>query len=200
MAAQRLFGYTAEQAVGRNISMLIPADRLDEEKQIITRLSAGERIEHYATLRLGKGGQEIPVSLTISPVKDEYGKVIMVSKIVRDITDRREAEKALRRNEKNLADFFNNAPVCVRWIGADGIILRANRTELELLGYSADEYVGRHIADFHADKSLVLEKRLQNSNPDQEGLIKSSSQLKAQVRAASSACFKPPMGGLKVRN
>ena len=154
-AAQRLFGYTAQEAVGRHISMLIPADRTEEESLIIARLRAGERIEHYDTVRLRNDGQEVPVSLTISPVKDEDGRIIMASKIVRDITERRNAEVALRRSEKNLADFFDNATVCIHWVGPDGIILRANNAELELLGYSAEDYVGRHIADFHADQPVI---------------------------------------------
>ena len=154
-AAERLFGYTAEQAVGRHISLLIPADRLDEEERIVTRLRAGESVEHYDTVRVRRDGQHVPVSLTISPIKDAEGRIVMVSKIVRDITERREMEDARRRSEQSLADFFENANVCLHWVGPDGTILRANRAELELLGYPAEEYVGRHIAEFHADQPVI---------------------------------------------
>ena len=154
-AAERLFGYTAKQAVGRHISLLIPADRTDEEERIINRLRTGEQIEHFDTVRVRSDGQRVAVSLTISPVKDAEGRIVMAFKIVRDITERRAAEHARRRSEQSLADFFENANVCLKWVGPDGIILRANRAELELVGYPAEEYVGRHVAEFHNDQPVI---------------------------------------------
>ena len=103
-AAERLFGFTAEQAIGRHISLVIPPDRLAEEEQIIASLRAGKRIEHYETERLRSDGQHIIVSLTISPLKDDSGNVIGASKIVRDITDRRRAESDLQRLAADLSD------------------------------------------------------------------------------------------------
>jgi two-component system, chemotaxis family, CheB/CheR fusion protein len=94
-AAQRLFGYTAEQAVGRHISFLIPADRADEEDRILARLRAGERVYHFDTVRVRSDGQPVHVSLTISPVRDEAGRVVGASKIARDITDRKQAEELI---------------------------------------------------------------------------------------------------------
>jgi PAS domain S-box-containing protein len=75
--------------------------------------------------------------------------------IVRDITERKKAEVALRKSERELADFFDNAAIGLHWVGKNGIILRANKAELEMLGYTRDEYLGKHIADFHADQSVV---------------------------------------------
>ncbi len=92
VAAERLFGYTAEQAVGRHISLLFPADRAEEE-EIIARIRGGERVKHFDTVRVRSDGQHIPVSLTISPIKDEVGRIVGASKIARDITDRKESEK-----------------------------------------------------------------------------------------------------------
>ncbi len=94
-AAERLFGFTAEQAVGRHISLLFPADRLEEEEEIIARIRAGERVKHFDTVRVRSDGQHIPVSLTISPIRDETGRTVGASKIARDITDRKESEKRL---------------------------------------------------------------------------------------------------------
>ena len=94
-AAQRLFGYSDEQAVGQNISLLFPADRADEEPLIVARLRAGERVEHFDTVRVRSNGQPIHVSLTISPIRDEAGQVIGASKIVRDITDRKQSEERI---------------------------------------------------------------------------------------------------------
>jgi len=94
-AAQRLFGYTAEQAVGRHISFLIPADRAEEEDRILARIHAGERVYHFDTVRLRSDGQSIHVSLTISPIRDETGRIVGASKIARDITDRKQAEERI---------------------------------------------------------------------------------------------------------
>ncbi len=103
-AAERLFGHTAEQAVGQHISLVIPADRLNEEEQIIANLKAGKRIEQYETERIRRDGQPILVSLTISPIKDDSGKVIGASKIVRDVTDRKRLEDNLRRLAADLSE------------------------------------------------------------------------------------------------
>jgi two-component system CheB/CheR fusion protein len=94
-AAERLFGYTAEQAVGRHISFIIPADRAEEENQILARLRAGERVYHFDTVRVRSDGQPIHVSLTISPIRDEAGRIVGASKIARDITDRKQAEERI---------------------------------------------------------------------------------------------------------
>ena len=103
-AAERLFGFTSEQAIGRHISLVIPPDRLAEEEEIIASLREGKRIEHYETERLRSDGQHIYVSLTISPIKDESGHVVGASKIVRDITDRKRAESDLQRLAADLSD------------------------------------------------------------------------------------------------
>jgi two-component system sensor histidine kinase VicK len=96
-AAQRLFGYHAAEMIGESVLKLIPPDRLDEEPRIITRLKQGERIEHFETKRMTKDGSLLDVSLTISPIKDAQGHIIGVSKIARDITEKKQEE--LRKND-----------------------------------------------------------------------------------------------------
>jgi len=91
-SAQRLFGYSAEQAVGRHVSFLFPPERMEEEDHILARLRAGERVYHFDTVRVRSDGQPIHVSLTISPIKDETGRIVGASKIVRDITESKRAE------------------------------------------------------------------------------------------------------------
>ncbi|MFL6274705.1 MAG: PAS domain S-box protein [Blastocatellia bacterium] len=91
--AERIFGYPADEAVGRNIAMLIPEDRQDEEPQILSRIRRGERIDHYETIRRTKDGRKINISVTISPIKDSTGRIIAASKIARDITEQKQAEK-----------------------------------------------------------------------------------------------------------
>ncbi len=104
--AERLFGFTAEEAVGRPITIIIPADRLDEEREILARLSRGERIEHFETIRHSKGGRRIDVSLTVSPIRDSYGRIIGASKIARDVTERRMVEEALRDADRRKDEFL----------------------------------------------------------------------------------------------
>ena len=103
-AAERVFGYAADEAVGRPITMLFPADRLDEEERIITRIRSGERVEHFDTVRLRKDGSAVPISLTISPIRDGEGRIIGASKIARDITERKRLEDQLRQVAADLSN------------------------------------------------------------------------------------------------
>ncbi len=90
-----------------------------------------------------------------TPYFDEQGALLGALNIVVDITDRKRAEEQLRRSERELSEFFENATLGLHCVGPDGIILRANQAELNLLGYAADEYLGHHIAEFHADKEVI---------------------------------------------
>jgi PAS domain S-box-containing protein len=102
-AAERMFGYAEHEAIGLPITMIIPPDLYEEEHDILRRLRAGERVEHFETVRLTKAGQRIDVSLTISPLRDLAGRIIGYSKIARDITKAKRAEAALRQSERRLA-------------------------------------------------------------------------------------------------
>jgi PAS domain S-box-containing protein len=282
-AAERIYGYTAEEILGKPIDEVIPEERSAQEDQIFARVAAGENVNHYETTRRSRDGRLVDVSLTISPIRDALGKVIGVSKIARDIserkrterilienrlmlsmamqssrmgawerdvstgiitwtdefetilglkkdefrgteehfyqlifeddrdaafhevelavrehrpysiefrlyradgsirwiegrgeavysergepvrlygividiTDRKESELALARSEANLHNFLENASVAIHWVDANGIILWANKAELEMLGYSADEYIGRPVRDFHVDEPVI---------------------------------------------
>ncbi len=101
--AERLFGFTEGEALGKPITIIIPPDRLHEEKNILERLRRGERIDHYETVRVAKDGRLIDISLTISPLRDTQGNLCGASKIARDITERKRAEAALRESEERLA-------------------------------------------------------------------------------------------------
>jgi PAS domain S-box-containing protein len=103
-AAERLFGYSSEEAVGRHISLVIPPERIAEEDHIIASLKAGQRIDHFETERQRRDGQRISVSLTVSPIKDDAGNVIGASKIVRDVTERKRVEADLRRLAAHLSE------------------------------------------------------------------------------------------------
>jgi two-component system, chemotaxis family, CheB/CheR fusion protein len=103
-AAERLFGFTAQQAVGHHISLVIPPELMHEENRIVEQLKSGQRIEQYETERMRSDGQRIMVSLTISPIKDDAGNVTGASKIVRDVTDRHRLEDHLRRLAADLSE------------------------------------------------------------------------------------------------
>ncbi len=141
--AERLFGYAAEEAVGQNITLIIPPERRDEERTIVEQLTRGERVDHFETVRMRKDGSLLDVALTISPMKDASGRVVGASKLARDITERKRAEEALRQAQTDLAhasrlttmgEFtaslahevkqpiaaaVTDANTCVRWITRD---------------------------------------------------------------------------------
>lgn len=94
-AAEMMFGFTAEEQIGRSILTIIPPDRNNEEKDVITRIKRGEVVDHYETVRRRRDGTLFPISLTISPIRDESGTVVGASKIARDITERKRAEEAV---------------------------------------------------------------------------------------------------------
>jgi PAS domain S-box-containing protein len=97
--AQRIFGFTPEEAVGRSIIMIIPIERRDEEKHILGRLRRGEHIDHFETVRITKNGGRVNVSLAISPVRNSKGEIIGASKVARDITERKKAQEAIQESK-----------------------------------------------------------------------------------------------------
>jgi PAS domain S-box-containing protein len=149
-AAERTFGYSAEEAVGSHISLIIPPERLGEEDQIIARLRAGHRVEHFETERRRRDGSLIFVSLTISPIRDDAGNVVGASKIARDVTRQREAEDRERRlfaeaaaaNAKFRA-FFDQGALFAGIMEVDGTILEPNRLSWEGCGFTREQIVGK---------------------------------------------------------
>jgi PAS domain S-box-containing protein len=148
-AAERIFGYTADQAVGRHISLVIPPERIAEEDDIIARLKAGQRIEHFETERVRRDGQRLLVSLTISPIRDEAGNVVGASKIVRDVTERRQAQQRERELRADAAEadtkfraFFEQGALFAGIMDVDGTIVEPNRLSWEGCGYTREQVTG----------------------------------------------------------
>src|SRR6202034_321193 len=94
--AERLFGYTASEAIGQSVTMLMPPERVNEEPGILERIRRGQRIDHYETVRRRKDGTLLHISISVSPVVDAWGTIVGASKIARDITERKQAEERLR--------------------------------------------------------------------------------------------------------
>jgi PAS domain S-box-containing protein len=132
--ADRLFGYTADEAIGRPVTMLIPPERLDEEPDILARIRNGERIEHYETVRRRKDGSLIDISLTVSPMKDASGRIVGASKIARDITERKQAEARLRDSERRLQELLAAIPAAIYTTDAQGRVTYYNEAAVELTG------------------------------------------------------------------
>lgn len=141
-AATRMYGYTAGEVIGRHVSVIIPPDRHEEEEDIIRRVRSGGRIERFETVRYSKNGNLIPVSLTVSPVRDADGNIIGASKIARDISLHKFAEEKAAW----LAAIVNSSTDTIISKTLDGIITSWNKAAETMFGYSAEEAVGSHIS------------------------------------------------------
>jgi PAS domain S-box-containing protein len=151
-SAERIFGYTAEEMIGKPITTIIPPELRDEETMILNRLRSGQRIDHLETVRVTKSGKKINVSLTISPVRDSAGNVVGASKIARDITEQKRAAAALRESEERFRIMADNAPVMIWMAGADGGRSYFSRPWLEFTGRTLEQESGDGWSDgIHAE-------------------------------------------------
>jgi PAS domain S-box-containing protein len=142
-SAERIFGWTQSEAVGQPITIVIPPELQYEEVEIMKRLRAGKRIDHFETVRMTKAGRRFNVSVTISPVKDIRGKTVGASKIARDITDLKQIEAASRMNEERIRAAFSQTYSFLVFVTKDGTITEANRASIEGCGFTREEVIGR---------------------------------------------------------
>lgn len=149
-SATRIFGYSEEEIVGKHISILFPPDRIDDEQMIIETIKNGEQIDHFETLRLKKGGEEILISVTISPIRNASGKIIGASKIVRDISDRYKQEL----KQAMLSSIVSSSDDAIISKNLDGIITSWNLGATRIFGYSEQEMLGTSV------KKLIPENRI----------------------------------------
>jgi PAS domain S-box-containing protein len=157
LGAQRLFGYTAEEVVGKPITILIPEEMQDEEPRILERTRRGDRIEHYETIRRCKDGRLVDVSLTVSPMKDAHGRVVGASKIARDVTARKRTEAELRMLSAKLEAeverrtlerdrIWNVSEDLLAVSNFEGYFLSMNPAWTRLLGWTEDEIKSMHVS------------------------------------------------------
>ncbi|MBZ9657487.1 PAS domain S-box protein [Mesorhizobium sp. ESP-6-4] len=132
--AERLFGYTAAEMVGKPITTIIPEDRLGEEPLILGRIRNGELVDHFETVRRRKDGTLVDISLTISPVRDASGRIVGASKIARDITDKKVAEAKIQDSERHLQDLLAAIPAAIYTTDRDGKITYFNEAAMQLAG------------------------------------------------------------------
>ncbi|HYD83136.1 MAG TPA: PAS domain S-box protein, partial [Opitutus sp.] len=165
--AERIFGYSASEAVGRSITMLLPPERLSEEEDILRRVKQGERIDHFETLRRRKDGAIIDVSVTISPLREPDGTIVGASKVARDIS----GQKRSNRADVLLAAIVSSSDDAIVSKNLDGIITSWNQGAERLFGYTPEEAIGRPVlmlvpADRKDEEPRILERMRRGERVD----------------------------------
>jgi len=153
-AAEKIFGFTAAEAIDEHISIIIPDYLLTEESEILGKIKNGSRVEHYETLRKRKDGSRILISLTVSPIKDENGNIIGASKIARDITFQKTADE----KQAILAAIVDSSDDAIVSKTLGGIITSWNNAAQKMFGYTDVEAIGKHISIIIPQERLEEEK------------------------------------------
>ena len=156
--AEKIYGYTEAEVVGKSVSCLFPPNRREEMPQLLQRVKRGEPIEHYESVRRRKDGREINVSLAISPIRNWEGQIIGVSTIARDITGQKQVEQAMKRETAKLSAMISGMEEGVVFANADNVIVEINDYLCRFLGKSREKLLGKRIEEIHQGK--VLERLL----------------------------------------
>ena len=144
--AEEIYGYGTDEVAGRSIAMLMPPERRDEAEGLLERIGRGERVEHHETRRRRKDGTIIDVSLTLAPIRDETGRLVGASKIVRDVTQAKRALAELAEREARLQSVLDTVPDAMVVIDPEGVIQSFSATAERLFGYRAQEAIGQNVS------------------------------------------------------
>src|SRR5215217_6979160 len=159
--AQKIYGYSSEEVIGRPINILVPPDRPNEIPKILEKLRRGEAIEHYETVRTTKDGRRVDISLTISPIKDSSGDIVGASTIARDITERKRAEEALKQSELLYHTVVKQARENIFLVDAETRrIVEANPAFQETLGYTEEELRSLTLYDIIAADRKSIDRNI----------------------------------------
>jgi len=156
--AEQVYGYSAEEVLGKPISILTPSHSDKEPKKFTEMIKQGEKIHHYETSRLRKDEKLIDVSLNLSPVFDASGKLTAVSIIARDITERKRVEEKLRESEEKYRNIVETANEGILIINNEALITYANKKLADMLGYTLQESIGRPVWDFLKEEAKAIVK------------------------------------------
>jgi PAS domain S-box-containing protein len=181
--AEQIYGYSAEEILGKNASIVEPDNIKGEIKQLIEKIKQREQVQHYETFRLKKDGTIINVSVTMSPVFDATGELVAISAIARDITERKRVEEKLRESEEKYRNIVETANEGIFIIDAETTVTYANKKMTDMLGYTLEEVIGRAIWDFVGEEGKVIIKR--NLEKRRQG-INESYELKLICKGGSS--------------
>ena len=151
-AAERLFGFTAAEAIGKSINIIVPPDRRDEVGNIVERISRGEPIEHHETSRVRKDGSTVDVSLSISPIRSASGKIVGISKAARDTTENKRTQRALSQEIEERRRIFDSSNDLILVTDTAGNFIQVSPSVTAILGYQPSDMIGHTAVEFiHPD-------------------------------------------------
>ena len=193
-AAERLLGYTREEILGKSVSVLMPGGQVEDVEETLARVRRGERVEHFDTVRVRKDGALVPVSLSLSPIKDGSGRIVGAAKIARDVTARLSPEQVRRESERRFRAMANAVPVML-WSGSPRILRDwFNATWLEFTGRALDAETGEGwmeavhgedaqrcrdllLSAFEARRAFRIEYRLRRADGEYRWLFDSAAPI-----------------------
>ena len=169
IGAERIYGYKAEEVIGLSLLIIFPKENQDELHRILDKIKKGERVDHYETVRVRRDGKKIYISLTVSPIKDEKGRIIGASTIARDISLRKSYEAALRASEEKYRRIVDIAEEGILVMDENQVATFVNRKLANLLGCTINEIIGKNITAFMDEEDIgcieaVKRKNLEGEN------------------------------------